>query len=156
MISGFVKNELFNEAIQLYRRMINCGVGNPNKSLLLSVLNACGAVGAFEIGRSMHCQLVEEWFSLDVDFVTALIDFYAKCGDIEKAKNIFNAMPYKDVAAWSAMILGLATNGKNKTAIDLFEEMEQKGPVPNGITFVVVLVACNHKTLLKKTMVYTC
>ncbi|KAJ0489039.1 putative tetratricopeptide-like helical domain superfamily [Helianthus annuus] len=150
MISGFVKNELFNEAIQLYLRMINCGVGNPNRSLLLSVLNACGAVGAFEIGRSIHCQLVEESFSVDVDFGTTLIDFYAKCGDIEKAKDIFNAMPYKDVAAWSAMILGLATNGKNETAFDLFEEMEQKGPVPNGITFVVVLVACNHKTLLKK------
>ncbi|KAL9993113.1 putative tetratricopeptide-like helical domain superfamily [Helianthus debilis subsp. tardiflorus] len=64
-------------------------------------------------------------------------------------------MPYKDVAAWSAMILGLVTNGKNKTAIDLFEEMEQKGPVPNGITFVAVLVACNHKTLLKKPCVTT-
>ncbi|KAM0007424.1 putative tetratricopeptide-like helical domain superfamily [Helianthus debilis subsp. tardiflorus] len=94
MISGFVKNELFNEAIQLYLRMINCGVGNPNRSLLLSVLNACSAVGAFEIGRSIHCQLVEESFSVDVDFGTTLIDFYAKCGDIEKAKDIFNAMPY--------------------------------------------------------------
>ncbi|KAK1417116.1 hypothetical protein QVD17_26238 [Tagetes erecta] len=150
MISGFVKNEMFNEAIELFCQMKKCGMVNPNRSVLLNILNACGAVGGFDIGRSIHCQLVDECFSIDLDFGTALIDFYAKCGDIEKAKDVFNTMPCKDVATWSAMILGLATNGENEMAFELFEEMERDGPVPNEITFVALLVACNHKTLLKK------
>ncbi|KAD6794933.1 hypothetical protein E3N88_05829 [Mikania micrantha] len=104
----------------------------------------------YDIGRSIHSQLVEDSVSIDLDFGTAFIDFYAKCGDIEKAKDIVGTMRHKDVVTWSAMILGLATNGENETAIHLFEEMEHKGPFPNGITFVVVLVACNHKNLLNK------
>ncbi|XP_023760332.1 pentatricopeptide repeat-containing protein At5g56310 [Lactuca sativa] len=59
-------------------------------------------------------------------------------------------MPYKDTATWSFMIMGLATNGRNESAITLFEEMTHKGPVPNDITFVAVLVACNHKSLVTK------
>ncbi|KAL8240700.1 hypothetical protein R6Q59_014055 [Mikania micrantha] len=148
MVSGFVKNEHFNEAIGLFCEMNSHGSVNFNRPLLLSILNACGAVGAYDIGRSIHSQLVEDSVSIDLDFGTALIDFYAKCGDIEKAKDIFNTMHNKDVATWSAMILGLATNGENETAVHLFEEMEQKGPFPNDITFVAVLVACNHKNLL--------
>ncbi|KAL8189512.1 hypothetical protein R6Q57_029078 [Mikania cordata] len=44
------------------------------------------------------------------------------CGDIEKSKDVFNTMRRKD----------------------------GNGPFPNGITCVVVLVACNHKSLLNK------
>ncbi|XP_071726349.1 pentatricopeptide repeat-containing protein At5g06540-like isoform X1 [Rutidosis leptorrhynchoides] len=149
MISGFVRNELFNEAIELFRGMKESGV-KTNRSVLLSVVNACGAIGAFDVGRSIHCQLVEDDpFGFDLDIGTALIDFYSKCGEIEKAEDIFNRMSCKDVATWSAMILGLASNGKNEMAINLFNEMEQKGPVPNDITFVALLVSCNHKTLVK-------
>lgn len=146
MISGFVMNELFNEAIELFLRMKECGV-KANRSVLLSVANACGAVGAFDVGRSVHCQLVDS-FGIDLVIGTALIDFYSKCGDIEKAEDIFSRMHCKDVATWSAMILGLSTNGKNEMAIELFEEMERKGPVPNDITFVALLVSCNHETLV--------
>ncbi|XP_024963372.1 pentatricopeptide repeat-containing protein At5g06540-like [Cynara cardunculus var. scolymus] len=150
MISGFVRNELFNEAIELFLQLTNYGLAKPNRSLLLSILNACGAVGALDVGKSIRCQLVEDSFGINLELGTALIDFYAKCGDVDTAHDIFSRMPHKDVATWSAMVLGLATNGKNEMAIKLFEEMEQKGPVPNDITFVSVLVACNHKTLAKR------
>lgn len=102
------------------------------------------------MGRRIHCELVGESFGVDMELGTALIDFYAKCGYIELAEDVFGRMDCKDVAAWSVMVSGLGTNGKNKMAIELFEEMEQKGPVPNDITFVAVLVACNHKTLVNE------
>ncbi|KAI3715828.1 hypothetical protein L6452_22816 [Arctium lappa] len=150
MITGFVRNGLFNEAIELFHQLTIFRLAKPNRSLLLSVLNACGAVGALDVGKSIHCQLVEDSFDFDIELGTALVDFYAKCGDIDTGHDIFSRMPQKDVATWSAMVLGLATNGKNEMAIKLFEEMEQKGPVPNDITFISVLVACNHKTLAKR------
>ncbi|PWA37397.1 tetratricopeptide-like helical domain-containing protein [Artemisia annua] len=150
MVSGFVRNGCYNEAIELFREMGMDGRVKANRAVLMSVLSACGAVGAFDVGRRIHSELVGDSFGFDVELGTALIDFYAKCGCIELAEDVFSRMDCKDVATWSAMILGLATNGKNEMAIELFEEMEQKGPVPNDITFVAVLVACNHKTLVKE------
>ncbi|KAI3790478.1 hypothetical protein L2E82_03546 [Cichorium intybus] len=150
MISGFVRNELFNKAFDFFHRLKNCNLVKPNRSLLLTILTACGTVGALNIGQNIHHQLIEDSFCFDLQFGTSLIDFYSKCGDIEKAEDIFTNMPFKDVATWSAMVMGLATNGKNETAINLFEDMTQKGPVPNDITFIAVLVACNHKSLVTK------
>ncbi|KAF2309467.1 hypothetical protein GH714_002817 [Hevea brasiliensis] len=48
------------------------------------------------------------------------------------------------------MIVGLAVNGKNERGIELFAEMEKKGPTPNAVTFVSVITACNHKILLSE------
>nr|GEW63315.1 hypothetical protein [Tanacetum cinerariifolium] len=150
MVSGFVRNGCYNEAIEMFREMGMDGRVKANRAVLMSVFTACGAVGAFDVGRRIHCEFVGDTFGVDAELGTALIDFYAKCGYIEIAEDIFSRMDCKDVATWSAMVLGLATNGKNKMAIELFEEMEQKGPVPNDITFVAVLVACNHKSLVNE------
>lgn len=64
-----------------------------------------------------------------------LIHFYAKCGNIENALDVFKKMPRKDATTWTAMILGLAVNGNNDMALDLFKEMERRGPNPIAITF---------------------
>nr|XP_043633366.1 pentatricopeptide repeat-containing protein At5g06540-like [Erigeron canadensis] len=150
MISGLVRNERFDEAIELFKEMEGIGVLKMNRLVLVSVLNACGVVGAFDVGRRVHCRLVDKSVGIDLELGTALIDFYAKCGEIEKAEDVFSKLRFKDVVTWSAMVLGLATNGKNEMALKLFKEMEEKGPVPNDITFVAVLVACNHETLVKE------
>ncbi|KAE9462420.1 hypothetical protein C3L33_05658, partial [Rhododendron williamsianum] len=110
MVSGYVRNEDFNEAIKLFREL-------------------------------------KSWGYHEAELGTALIDFYAKCGQVKAAENIFHTMPCKDVATWSAMIMGLAINGDNERGLQLFAEMEQRGPKPNAITFVGVLSACNHRTL---------
>lgn len=150
MISGYIWNENFNEAIMLFRTLKSCGNVKPNRSLLVSVLNACAAVGAFEEGRSIHSYLEENCFEYELKLSTALIDFYAKCGNTETALDVFKKMPRKDVTTWTAMILGLAVNGNNDMALDLFKEMERRGPNPNAITFVGILAACNHETLVNE------
>ncbi|KAF7804620.1 pentatricopeptide repeat-containing protein [Senna tora] len=150
MVSGYVKNGFFNEAIDLFREFKSCRNLKPNSSLLVSVLNACGAVGTFEEGKWIHSYIDDNGFEYELEIGTALIDFYAKCGCVQAAEHIFSNMPDKDVTAWSAMILGLGINGKNQKALELFAEMEKIGPKPNAVTLVGVLNACNHKFLLKE------
>ncbi|KAL4590015.1 hypothetical protein LXL04_002933 [Taraxacum kok-saghyz] len=150
MVSGFIKNELFNKAFEFFRQLKNGNLVKPNRSLLLTILTACGTIGALNIGQTIHLQLLKSSSVFDLEIGTSLIDFYAKCGDIKKALDIFTKMPSKDIATWTSMIMGLATNGENQTAINLFEVMQNKGPIPNEITFIAVLVACNHKSLSTK------
>ena len=50
---------------------------------------------------------------------------YAKCGCIEKAKEIFDDMPVKDAKAWTSMIIGLAIHGLAEDALEMFSKMEE-------------------------------
>lgn len=147
MISGYVSNGHFNEAVELFQEWKNCSSFRFSESLLVSVLNACAAIGAFEEGKCIHSHVDGKGMDYELEMGTALIDFYAKCGHIKDAVEIFSKMPYKDVTTWSSMILGLAVNGENERGIELFVEMEKKGPTPNAVTFIAVLTACNHKIL---------
>lgn len=150
MVSGYVRNGCYNEGIELFHDLKSCANVKPNSSLLVSVLNACAAVGAFEEGKWIHSYIDENGFEYELELGTALIDFYAKCGWLQSAEHIFDSMPSKDVTTWTAMILGLAINGKNEMALELFAKMEKVGPKPNAVTFVGVLTACNHKYLLSE------
>ena len=152
MASGYVWNDCFNEAIELFRELKSCAAVKPSISLLMSVLDACAAVGAFEEGKWIHSYIDENGLDYDLKMSTALIDFYAKCGCIKTAEEIFKKMLLKDVKAWSSMILGLAINGHNEMGLDLFHEMEKRGPRPNAITFIGVFTACNHKTLVNEAL----
>ncbi|XP_065850718.1 pentatricopeptide repeat-containing protein At5g66520-like [Euphorbia lathyris] len=150
IVSGYVRNGFFNEAIELFQELKNCNDVSFNGSLLVTVLNACAAIGAFEDGKWINSYLDRNSFDYDLEIGTALIDLYAKCGYINDAVEIFNKLQYKDVTTWSAMILGLAINGENQRAIHLFSEMEKRGPKPNSVTFIGLLTACNHKTLISE------
>ena len=55
--------------------------------------------------------------------VTVLIDLHAKCGNIDKAYELFHGLRNRDLVAYSAMILGCGINGRTVDAFKLFEEM---------------------------------
>ena len=74
---------------------------------------------------------------------------YAKCGSLDRALQIFEEMPWKNVVCWNAMISGLAAYGRGQEAILLFTQMVEDGTVcPNDITFVGLLYACMHVGLV--------
>ncbi|RYR06317.1 hypothetical protein Ahy_B06g086068 [Arachis hypogaea] len=56
----------------------------------------------------------------------------------------------KNEVSWNAMIVGLASHGKAKEALSLFQCMldEGCGACPNDITFVALLSACVHAGLV--------
>ncbi|KAK7318481.1 hypothetical protein RJT34_03183 [Clitoria ternatea] len=152
MVSGYVRNGFYSEGIEVFNELKSLESVRPNNSLLVSVLNACGAVGAFEEGKWVHSYVDGNAMEYELELGTALIDFYAKCGCVRHAEVVFDKMKNKDVTTWSAMILGLAINGKNHKALEVFEEMEKVGPKPNEVTFIGVLSACNHKDLLNEVL----
>lgn len=50
---------------------------------------------------------------------------YAKSGDIESSRRVFDRMPDKNEISWTVMVRGLAESGYAKESINLFEEMEK-------------------------------
>uniref|UniRef100_A0A3B6FSE8 DYW domain-containing protein n=1 Tax=Triticum aestivum TaxID=4565 RepID=A0A3B6FSE8_WHEAT len=124
MIGGYSRVGMVNEALDLFRDMQAAGV-NPDEVTMVSVISACAKAGALDLGRWVHAFIDRKGITVDLELSTALIDMYAKCGLIERARLVFDAMVERDTKAWSAMIVGLAMHGLAEDALAIFSRMLQ-------------------------------
>ncbi|CAN4084721.1 unnamed protein product [Withania somnifera] len=149
MISGYAQNGLSDETIALFNAMKEAGV-NPNNITLVSVLSACASVGALDVGKSIDDYASRRGIKYDIYVATALIDMYAKSGNLDDAYQIFESMPRKNEVSWNAMISALAFHGRAHEAFFLFNRMslESSDARPDDVTFVGVLSACVHAGLV--------
>lgn len=144
MIDAYVRNKKMNDALELFRRMQRENI-SPNEVTIVCVLSACSQLGALELGRWVHSYYIGRRIVRQNAHVgPTLIDMYSKCGSLEEAKAIFNAMPNKDVVAYNSMIAGLALHGKTHEAVELFTKLVEQGLTPSPVSFVGVLNACSH------------
>ncbi|XP_057821773.2 pentatricopeptide repeat-containing protein CRR2, chloroplastic [Cryptomeria japonica] len=149
MIAGCVQNQCVNEALELFREMqIRCL--KTNWVIVTTLLPACSYLAAIKQGKEIHSQIVKADLVSDVMVWNALIDMYAKCGNVDDARQVFDRMPERDVVSWNAVIGGCGTNGCGEVALGLFKEMQQEGFVPNHITLIHVLSACSHAGLVEE------
>lgn len=154
MISGYVNCGCQKQALEVYEEMRCSGVV-PDEVTMLSLLSACADLGDLQIGKKIHSSILLMGLTyLDVLLGNALIDMYAKCGDIDRAVEVFHSMSEKDVSSWNSILGGLAFHGYAKETLELFAEMEGKKIRPNGITFAVVLIACSHAGSVKQGQDY--
>ncbi|KAJ8568102.1 hypothetical protein K7X08_020824 [Anisodus acutangulus] len=149
MISGYAQNGLSDETISLFNAMKEAGV-KPNNITLVSVLSACASIGALDVGKCIDEYASRRGIKHDVYVATALIDMYAKSGNLDDAYQIFESMPRKNEVSWNAMISALAFHGRAQEALTLFERMslESSDSRPDDVTFVGVLSACVHAGLV--------
>ncbi|CAI0380241.1 unnamed protein product [Linum tenue] len=62
----------------------------PNDFTVVSALSACAKIGAVEAGLRIHKYIKDNRFRLNAAIGTALVDMYAKCGNIESASQVFS------------------------------------------------------------------
>lgn len=74
-----------------------------------------------------------------------MITGYSRFGDFPKARSVFDQMPHRDVASWSAMIDAYKKHGHYQQGLSLFRRMVADGRVkPDAITTTSVLSLCAH------------
>ncbi|KAJ0976281.1 hypothetical protein J5N97_018246 [Dioscorea zingiberensis] len=147
MFSGYVKNDQFEDAIGLFREMVLGGVG-PNEYGFSSVLNACTGSQDLRRGREIHGYLTRLGYDSDPFTTNALVDMYAKLGNVEAASIIFARMLQPDIISWNAFIAGCVLHGHESWALELFLEMRDSGMLPNMFTLSSILKACAVKGAL--------
>ena len=148
MISGYAKNGYAEEAVELFREMITNNIKTDSITLRSAIL-ACAQVGSLELAKWIDDYIRKNNCKTDIFVNTALIDMYAKCGNLDLARKVFDRTPEKDVFVWSAMIVGYGLHGRGREAIDIYHSMEQARVLPNDVTFVGLLTACNHSGLVE-------
>lgn len=141
LIGGYVQNGLCEEALTMFHDMMNSGAV-VDEITVVSVLSATAQLGDLQQGRLLHAYIVEHQITCDIFVSNALVNMYAKCGDLEKAEKIFGQMENRDVFSWTAMISGNVDQNCFKEALVLFQAMLHSNVEPNEVTLVCVLSAC--------------
>lgn len=135
------------EALALFEKLQFSSI-RPNEITLVALIGACGDFGALCDGAWAHAYVVRNNLVLNRFVGTALIEMYAKCGRLDLAHQVFDALPQRDTLCYNAMIRGLAIHGHGRRALTLFDKMRFDGPEVDDVTMVAVLCACAHAGLV--------
>ncbi|MBA0585508.1 pentatricopeptide repeat-containing protein At3g09040, mitochondrial [Gossypium raimondii] len=144
LISGHTQNGCNEEALHLFREMRSYNV-IPDQATFVSVLRACAVLSSLQEGRQIHTLIHHTGYALDELTTSALVDMYAKCGEVKHSAQVFEEMNSKNgISCWNSMIVGLAKNGYAEDALRIFFEMKQAQVMPDDVTYLGVLTACSH------------
>ncbi|KAJ3683154.1 hypothetical protein LUZ60_013381 [Juncus effusus] len=156
LISTYEQNGYPKRALDLFREMQLDNV-KPDRVSITVAISACTDLNALDLGGWIYAYICRNWNKYEIleDLVlqNALINMYVKCGDIKSAKYLFDMAKRRDVTTWTCMIMGHALHGHAIEALNLFNIMKLQTK-PNHVTFLGVLMACNHAGLFKDTWKY--
>lgn len=155
MIAGYVQNGFGEKALQAFEEMRVEGF-EPDEFTVVSVLSACAQLGLLDAGKQIHHMVIEQKrITVNPFVLSGLIDMYAKCGDLDNARLVFERSNERNVCCWNAMISGFAINGKCREVLEYFGRMmmeESSILRPDAVTFLTVLSACAHGGLVSEAL----
>ncbi|KAM1302025.1 hypothetical protein ACFX2H_012991 [Malus domestica] len=144
MISALVHQGHFFEAIKIFNSLREVG-GKPDEFILGSILNSCADTASYQLAKAVHSIVIKMGFLMQVFVVSAVIDAYAKCGDIGNSRMTFiQSLGSDDVVIYNAMIMACAHHGLAEEAMDIFEKIRLANLKPSQATFVSAIAACSH------------
>ncbi|MCO5613708.1 hypothetical protein L7F22_067986 [Adiantum nelumboides] len=144
MIVGYSQHGHAEIVLELFHKMKLSDL-KPNEVIISCVLKAVGKLGLLYAGRCVHEEVIRVGLEAIDIVVTALIDMYAKCKNLEDAWKVFEATASFNVIVWNTIIMGYAEYENNCMALVLFQVMLQKGVKPDKVTYLGVLKACAYK-----------
>ncbi|RDY13300.1 Pentatricopeptide repeat-containing protein, partial [Mucuna pruriens] len=148
IISGFLMNGYTLQGLHQFSALVSTNV-KPNAYSLSLVLSICSSMSAMSHGKQVHGYILRYGFSSDVSLGNALVTMYAKCGSLDMALRVFDAMVERDTISWNAIISAYAQHGRGEEAVCYFEAMHATpGIKPDQATFTSVLSACSHAGLV--------
>ncbi|XP_056160715.1 pentatricopeptide repeat-containing protein At4g33170-like [Syzygium oleosum] len=144
----------YTKSMRIFKQLkVECTV-LPDDFSYTSVIAACAELASLHHGKQIHAHLIRTKLSWDVGVGNALVNLYAKCGSLEYACRVFWRMLSRNLVSWNTMIAVYGNHGLGERAIEIFEQMLAMGVRPDSITFVGLLIACNHAGLVDKGLAY--
>ncbi|KAF0909394.1 hypothetical protein E2562_036039 [Oryza meyeriana var. granulata] len=150
MITGYNHNSRYDEALRTFQLMMLEGRFRPDEATLVSVVSACAQLGSVEYCNWISSFIHKGNIHLTVALGNALIDMFAKCGDVGRAQSIFYEMKTRCIITWTTMISGFAFNGLCREALLVYNNMCREGVKLDGTVFIAALAACAHGGLLQE------
>ncbi|KAL6323117.1 hypothetical protein AAG906_027385 [Vitis piasezkii] len=142
IIRGCIENDCPREAFKAFSRMQFSCFG-ADETIVQDMIVAIIQADEHKFGIAFHGFLLKNGLLAFVSIGTALLQMYAKFGELESAIIVFDQLDKKDYISWSAMISVHAHSRHPYNALETFKQMQSTDERPNEITFVSLLQACS-------------
>ncbi|XP_010917604.2 pentatricopeptide repeat-containing protein At3g04750, mitochondrial [Elaeis guineensis] len=123
MISGHARKGYSMETLKLLHDMTVSGI-EPDQYTIVGLLMSCGQLRDAHLGKSVHGLIIRRmpFSGWGLILNNALLDMYAKCGEMKTAMEVFDGIDERDETSWNIIIGGFANAGELDIAYRLFSE----------------------------------
>ena len=150
LIAGYTDKGEGHKALDCFEQMQREGL-SPNDVTFICVLKACGSLRHIDKGKQIHDHICRrKMLKENIVLGNALVDMYAKCGELVKAQYVFQKLLIRNVVSWSTLIDGYAQAGLGHAALQCFDKMQADGLSPNMVTYICTLKACGNEGDINK------
>ncbi|KAL1215041.1 Pentatricopeptide repeat-containing protein DOT4 [Cardamine amara subsp. amara] len=142
MISGYTISGQGEDAMFLFLRMCQYNI-ERDVYTYCSTLNSIADMRSLEFGKQVHGMVWKSGReSIDVSLCNALMDAYAKCGELEAMRKLFDTREVSNQISWTTLVTAYSQSSEWEEALSVFSQMREMGFHPNQITFSGVLASC--------------
>ncbi|KAK1316894.1 Pentatricopeptide repeat-containing protein [Acorus calamus] len=139
MIAGYERLGPYEEALNIFTSMRESEF-TADRFNVSSAIGACKSLGFLSNGEELHGLSVKVGLDLNAQVGSALIGLYAKGGEIERAKMVFDQMGIKEMVTWNSMLSGYVHCSKIDEAIYFFGGMEER----NLVSWTTIIAGCSQ------------
>lgn len=143
IIAGYVENGHHELALKLFSDMQRSNL-RPDIYTVGIALPACARLATIERGKQVHAYAIRYEYESDAYIRAALVDLYAKCGNMKYAELVYSGGQNRNLVIQNAMLNAYAMHGYGEEGVAFFNEMLVNGYTPDSVTFLSVLSSCIH------------
>lgn len=151
LISCYVQCDQVESAFRLCYLMRLEGLKFDSVTLA-SILSASAKTENIRLGKEAHCHCIRNNLISDVDIGCSLIDLYAKCDKIVKARRIFDSAAGKDLVLWNKLLATYAEIGSSGETLKLFYQMQLDNVPPNVVSWNSVILGFLRNNQVKEAV----
>ncbi|KVI10255.1 Aconitase/3-isopropylmalate dehydratase large subunit, alpha/beta/alpha [Cynara cardunculus var. scolymus] len=153
MIAAYAHHGHGEEALKRFSEMNKTG-NHLDHFSFSAALSAAAYLSSLEEGQQLHGLTVKFGFDSNQYVMTAMLDMYGKCGEINDMVKMLPEPKTRPRVLWNILISALARQGSFQEAKESFHEMVKMGSKPDHVTFVSLLSACSHGGLVDEGLAY--
>ncbi|CAN0921899.1 Putative pentatricopeptide repeat-containing protein At1g68930 [Linum grandiflorum] len=105
------------------------------------LLQHCHDVKSPSEAKILHAHMIKTRNHEETFLATTLLSVYAKCGDMENARKVFDDLPTKYDTAWSVLMRSYVQCSMPEIAVEVFEELLESGSLPSTFNLAIALNA---------------
>lgn len=140
LVAGSSGSGSIPQSLHLFERVTLEGLQRDEVAFSWAV-KACSRNNSLKDGMLMYDMIVKSSCDSNIVVGNSLIGMFAKAGWLNEAQKVFRRVRAGNVVSWNAMITGHVQHGNGLRAVELFEEMPQKGILPDKATYACILRA---------------
>ncbi|KAJ7960424.1 Pentatricopeptide repeat-containing protein [Quillaja saponaria] len=136
MMRAYIQRNYPEKAINLYKLFMDENA-DPDSYTYPILLQACAVrISEFE-GSEMHNHVLKLGFDSDVYVRNTLINMYAVCGNVSKARKIFDEHPVRDSVSWNSILAGYVQLGDVTEAKYIYDRMPERNTIASNSMIVL-------------------